>query len=103
MSQLLQPPATVILDHTSMFDFAGILAQSLRTPVVDMSGLTGAFKIKLDLSRYVGGGARDSDGLSGEGAMFFAAVSDQLGLKLERRKAPVDVLVVEHAEKPTEN
>jgi uncharacterized protein (TIGR03435 family) len=34
---------------------------------------------------------------------LFAAIQEQLGLKLEPQKAPVDVLVIEHIEKPSEN
>lgn len=43
-------------------------------------------------------GASDNAGIS-----VFAAVEDQLGLKLESKKSPVDVVVVDHLEKPSEN
>jgi uncharacterized protein (TIGR03435 family) len=37
------------------------------------------------------------------GPSLFTALQEQLGLKLEAQKAPVDVLVIEHVEKPSEN
>jgi len=37
------------------------------------------------------------------GPSIFAAVQEQLGLKLESATAPVETLVIEHAEKPSEN
>ena len=34
---------------------------------------------------------------------MFDAFRDQLGLKLERRRAPVEVLVIDHVERPADN
>jgi uncharacterized protein (TIGR03435 family) len=38
-----------------------------------------------------------------DGPSLFTAVQDQLGLKLQSTKAPLDVLIIEHAERPTAN
>jgi uncharacterized protein (TIGR03435 family) len=38
-----------------------------------------------------------------EGASIFAALQEQLGLKLEPQKAPVEILAIDHVERPSEN
>jgi uncharacterized protein (TIGR03435 family) len=50
-----------------------------------------------------GGGPPRDTGSDFGGASVFTAVQDKLGLKLEPQKAPVDVLVIDHVERPTEN
>jgi uncharacterized protein (TIGR03435 family) len=83
-------------------------------PVIDRTGLTGDFDIDLDLSRVTGpasqrGGAageRTREGGVSREDLFWAmanAVQEQLGLRLVATKAPIEVLVVDHVEKPTEN
>jgi uncharacterized protein (TIGR03435 family) len=62
-------------------------------PVFDRTGLQGYVDIVLEWVP-----APTDDGPS-----LFTAVQDQLGLKLEPTKAPLDVLVIEHAERPTQN
>ena len=62
-------------------------------PVFERTGLKGYFDIDLEWAP-----APTDDGPS-----LFTAVQDQLGLKLESTKAPLDVLVIEHAERPQEN
>jgi uncharacterized protein (TIGR03435 family) len=58
--------------------------------VLDRTGLTAAFDIRLQW-------APDDDP---SGPSIFAAVQEQLGLKLEPAKAPIEILVIDHAEKP---
>jgi uncharacterized protein (TIGR03435 family) len=69
-------------------------------PIIDQTGLIGMFPIKLEWSsKQVGMGAE-----AGLGPSLFTALQEQLGLKLEHQKGPIDVLMVESAEKvPRQN
>ena len=73
---------------TSML--ANILTQMGKGPAVDKTGLTGAYDFKLCWN--------DTDGPS-----LFSALQEQLGLKFEAQKVPVEFLIVDSARKPTEN
>lgn len=71
----------------------------LGRPVVDKTGLDGVFNFNLDWSPE-GSAEKAADALPS----IFIALQEQLGLKLEAQKGPVEVLVVDHVEKtPTEN
>lgn len=75
-------------------------------PVIDKTGLAGKYDLDLDMGRIAAVAAADAGGAPGMGAMFQAtvnAVEDQLGLKLVRTKAPLDIFVVDHAERPSKN
>ena len=68
-------------------------------PVVDLTGLTGTYDIKLD---WVPRPTATSDVAAG--ATVFDALDKQLGLKLEERKQPMPVMVIDHIERiPTDN
>lgn len=73
--------------------------QGLDRPVVNETGLTGKYDIKVEATMPLRM-ARDPqpDDLS-----FFTAIQDQLGLKLEDRKRPMEILVVDRMEKPAGN
>jgi uncharacterized protein (TIGR03435 family) len=60
-----------------------------------MTGAAGAYDFTLEWSTE--GDAADIQ------SALFAALQQQLGLKLEMRKLPVDLLVIDRAEKPSEN
>jgi uncharacterized protein (TIGR03435 family) len=89
----------------SMPMLAGRLSRpdfGLDRPVLDFTGLEGTFDLTLDWKpdHVQDGTATDS----GSDASIFVAVEEQLGLKLERRKVSLDVLVVDRINKvPTEN
>jgi uncharacterized protein (TIGR03435 family) len=96
--------------NATMADFAGLLQGAvLDRPVVDQTGLAGRWDFTLnwtpDESQFAGLGVRvppPTDSASAPPGLF-AAVQEQLGLKLDATKAPVDVLVVDRVEKPSEN
>ncbi len=88
----------------SMDAFSAFLAGRHRDlpvdlPVVDMTGLAGFYDLTLDWVPESG-----QLGDSPSGLTLVVALEEQLGLKLETRKAPVEMLVVDHADRvPTEN
>jgi uncharacterized protein (TIGR03435 family) len=69
-------------------------------PVVDRTGLQGFFDISLKFPD----GWRPSPRPDAFGAAsIFTILEEQLGLKLELRKTPTEILVIDHVEKPSEN
>ena len=75
-------------------DLARLLGPVAERPVVDATGLTGAFDLDLTFTPV---DAPDPT----SGASLFTAIQEQLGLRLEPRQAPMDVLVIDSAERPT--
>ena len=67
-------------------------------PVLDKTGLTGKYDFKLTWTAGLNTPRDDSEAPSA-----YTALQDQLGLRLEPQRAPIEVLVVDNAEKPSEN
>jgi uncharacterized protein (TIGR03435 family) len=99
----------------SMAQFTGALSNMLGRSVIDKTGYTGTFDVHLEfmpegIAPLGGGGfgapvgpAADAGGADSFRPSFFTAVQQQLGLRLESQKGPVEVLVIDHAEKPDAN
>lgn len=89
------------------------LSQALGRTVVDKTGLIGKFDYKLDwtpdnAAPVMTKSARPDEGSGAEigetsGPSLFTATQEQLGLKLEAAKGPVEVVVVDQLEQPTAN
>ena len=92
-----------------MAQFADLVSQPLQRPVVDKTGLSGVFDFTLDLLNYMpldaeGKSVRESLTVTDREAIIIMAMQQQLGLKLEPKKGPIEVIFIDHAEKvPTEN
>jgi uncharacterized protein (TIGR03435 family) len=73
-------------------------------PVIDKSGLTGTYDLDLDMEKIMAAAGADS-GHPSISSVFQATVDalEGIGLRLVRTKAPVEVLVVDHAERPSTN
>jgi uncharacterized protein (TIGR03435 family) len=86
-----------LFSDASMPEFAQMLTQlrAIDLPVVDHTGITGTFDIVLKSAPSVN--------REGDSAALFAIIQDQLGLKLVAAKAPIEVTVIDHSEKPSEN
>jgi uncharacterized protein (TIGR03435 family) len=92
--------------HTSMQQFADFLAglPPVDRPVLDNTGLTGGFDFSLRLFETDGDmSIADTKRALAAAEHVFTDIQEQLGLKLEPRKAPVEVLVIDRAERPVEN
>lgn len=84
--------------------FANVLAGADDT-IVDQTGLNGSYDFTLEYYRGgpVGSGVLEGRAPDPNGPSLQTVLREQLGLKLESRKGPVDMLVVDHIERPTGN
>jgi uncharacterized protein (TIGR03435 family) len=80
---------------TTMKAFADLLGRQTDRFVIDNTGLAGEYDFRLTWTELA---AADSDAVS-----LFTAIQEQLGLKLEPAKAPVQVTVIDSVEQPSEN
>jgi uncharacterized protein (TIGR03435 family) len=99
----------------SMDQIVTFLANQIAKPVTDATGLKGKYDFRLQWAVEMRGGmmppppgadanASLPSAPDDSGPTIYAAIQDQLGLKLEQKKGQIDLLVVDHAEKvPTEN
>jgi len=98
------------VQNATMSDFAGTMqAVVLDRPVIDQTGLEGRYDFTLtwtpDETQFGGRGGQAPPPADPANAPpgLFTAIQEELGLKLESTKAPVDVVVIDRLEKPTEN
>jgi uncharacterized protein (TIGR03435 family) len=96
----------------SLDEFSKRLSFRLDRPVIDRTGITGLFDFHLEFAPDISTpGFVASDGLGpttdptepAAGQSIFTAIQKQLGLKLEAAKRPREFLVIDSAEKPSEN
>jgi len=80
---------------TAMSASVSMLGRDLGRTVINQTGLTGMFDMSLEWA--------PDDASSDAAPSIFTALQEQLGLKLESQKGPVEVFVVERAEAPSEN
>jgi len=88
---------------TTMTHFAEVLSRVMDLPVVNQTGLEGIFNLKMEWTPEITQPVKLPDGvLPDSGPSVFTAIQ-QFGLRLSTRKAPVEVLVIDRVERPTEN
>jgi len=98
-------------EKVSMTDLAQRLSSLLGHTVTDKTGFTGKFDVHLQFATdaalegfpNLGGPLRPQPAADSADPTIFVALTEQLGLRLESVKAPVEILVIDHAERPTEN
>jgi len=98
-----QPDANGLpVDHLrvsngNMTYIAIMLGIITKRPVVDRTGLTGTYSFDLPFA------PQEVKAADTSAASLFTALQEQLGLRLEDTRAPIEILVIDRAEKPTEN
>ena len=90
--------------------FADALSREIRSVVLNKTGLTAKYDFKLQWTPdegqgppYTASGVEPMPGDDANGPTIFVALQEQLGLKLESWKQPLDVVVIDHIERPSEN
>jgi uncharacterized protein (TIGR03435 family) len=83
-------------DHLPMRTLAVLLSRQLRQPVLDRTGLAGYYNIDL---QWTPDDLQPAPAEVQDYPDIFQALQQQLGLKLEKSKVPIEVLVIDHAEK----
>ncbi len=97
-------PGTMLGEAASMTQLAYKLSRLLQRPVVNNTGLEGNFDFKLAWTPDPVPAAPDGQPAeSSAGSPLFSAIQQQLGLRLEATKGPMDVVVIDRAERPSEN
>jgi uncharacterized protein (TIGR03435 family) len=89
------------LAPNSVSTLAEQLSMVVGRDVVDKTGINGRYDLKLDWTPDDAASAADAN--SNAPPPIFTALQEQLGLKLESQKGPVQVLVVDHVEMPSAN
>lgn len=91
--------------NVAMNYFAFFLSRIMELNVVDKTGLPDRYDVAFHYVRELppGGRGDGAPAMSADGPDIFTALREQLGLRLEKGRGPVDYLVIEHVEKPSEN
>jgi bla regulator protein BlaR1 len=87
----------------------GVMAGEVDKPVVDQTGLQGSYDFSVEYGSAGDSFARPASATpaagsqEAQGISFLTALREQLGLKLVSTKAPVQMIVIDHIEKPSQN
>jgi uncharacterized protein (TIGR03435 family) len=83
----------------TMANLIFMLSRQLNRPVLDHTGLPGKYNFQFEWAPDAG----PCPGAADDNPSIFTALQEKLGLKLDSIKGPVDSLVIDHAERPSEN
>ena len=97
------PGGRLTAGGTSMAALARLMTVPAGRIIVDKTGLTGGYDFELEYTPDLPGGQPPAAGANANLPSMFTALEEQLGLKLEATRGPVEVLVIDRVERPTEN
>jgi uncharacterized protein (TIGR03435 family) len=96
-------PGFITSAKTGAAEFVDVLGNVLDRPVIDRTGIDRTFAVRLEFTPVGAAMSVDPDSSVTAKPSLAAALQEQLGLRLEQGKEPVQVLVIDHAEKPDAN
>lgn len=105
---MMMSPRSLTAASVPIANLIPALSRTLGRTVVDQTGLTGNFDISMEWTpdesqvQFAPDGPKPPPS-DATGPSIFTALQEQLGLKLESQKGPVEMLVIDRAEKPSEN
>lgn len=98
---------SITAERVAMKGLASMVAEQVGRPVVDMTELKGAYDLKLEFTPEDNSAPPDAPerpASEGGGPTIFTALQEQVGVRLQSQKVPVEVVIIDHIEKtPTEN
>ena len=114
MGTMMMGNGTLTGQGVPLMNLVRFLTRELGRTVIDKTGLTSKYDFTLKwteerqapMFRGTEGSQPGTGGTAApesSGPSIFTAVQEQLGLKLESQKGPVEILIIDHVEKPSEN
>ena len=95
-------PASATFQRATVSKLAELLSGPLQAPVVDETGLRGRYDFTIDLSNVLD--PTTPMGINDVIPIFIQVAQQQLGIKIDEKKVPIEMLMVDHAERiPVEN
>lgn len=89
--------------HWPIAGLVNVTSNILHTPVIDATGIEGFYDFSIDPMQFASTGTDIPGPPPSYADLFETALREQLGFKLEKRKAPLEITVIDHASRPTEN
>jgi uncharacterized protein (TIGR03435 family) len=96
----------MLAENVTMSSLAEVLSEQVSRPVIDKTGLTGSYGFSLEGTREEEGAEAHSDrepSIDSTRPSIFTAIQEQLGLRLESARGPLQNIVILRIEKPSEN
>jgi uncharacterized protein (TIGR03435 family) len=94
---------TISAKAISLSTFIAVLRGRVDRRIVDKTNLNGLYDIRLHFKPEALSASPDANPADPNGGLLFTAIEEQLGLKLESARGPVEVLVIDSVSKPSEN
>jgi len=95
-----QAAMSVTISRAPISQLVNMLGQIVRAPIVDNTGLTGRYDLTLNIAKYAADMAERGKEISMDPmAMIVPILQEELGLKIESKKIPLDLLIIDHLEK----